>query len=47
MGLRARGEVGGVDYQWDNNAALVYTHWDRDYPGKAPLPVLVTAINMG
>ncbi|KAF4077177.1 hypothetical protein AMELA_G00205040 [Ameiurus melas] len=32
MGLRAKGELGGVDYQWDNGASLLYTHWDRDYP---------------
>ncbi|XP_062868150.1 macrophage mannose receptor 1 [Trichomycterus rosablanca] len=32
IGLRARGELGGVDYRWDNGALLYYTHWDRNYP---------------
>lgn len=36
IGLRAGGDLGGVDYQWDNGAALIYTHWDRDYPGNVP-----------
>lgn len=33
IGLRAKGDVGGVDYSWDNGALLYYTHWDRNYPG--------------
>lgn len=36
MGLRASGDLGGVDYEWDNGAALLYTHWDRTYPGNVP-----------
>ncbi|KAM9450976.1 lymphocyte antigen 75-like [Clarias gariepinus] len=32
IGLRAKGESAGVNYQWDNGTALVFTHWDRDYP---------------
>lgn len=45
MGLRARGELGGVDYQWDNGAALLYTHWDRDYPGNVPEKKLDKKLN--
>ncbi|XP_049459415.1 macrophage mannose receptor 1 [Epinephelus fuscoguttatus] len=33
IGLRAHGvSGGGVDYIWDNNAPLTFTHWDRDQP---------------
>ncbi|KAG7499177.1 macrophage mannose receptor 1-like [Solea senegalensis] len=33
LGLRAQGVAGGgVDYIWDNNSPLTFTHWDRDQP---------------
>ncbi|XP_026154124.1 macrophage mannose receptor 1 isoform X2 [Mastacembelus armatus] len=33
IGLRAQGETsGGVDYIWDNNLPVTFTHWDRDQP---------------
>ncbi|KAJ8338949.1 hypothetical protein SKAU_G00357350 [Synaphobranchus kaupii] len=33
IGLRARGsDSGGVDYLWDNDAPLTFTHWDRNQP---------------
>ncbi|XP_068430349.1 uncharacterized protein [Clinocottus analis] len=33
LGLRARGgSAGGVDYIWDNDAPLTFTHWDREQP---------------
>lgn len=34
IGLRARGgSTGGVDYIWDNDLPLTFTHWDKDQPG--------------
>lgn len=33
IGLRARGGIAGVDYYWDNDALITYTHWDRNQPG--------------
>ena len=36
LGLRAQGgPTGGVDYFWENDAPLTFTHWDRDQPGTA------------
>ncbi|KAM4634074.1 macrophage mannose receptor 1 [Polymixia lowei] len=32
IGLRARGQGGGVDYIWDNGSPLTFSHWDRDQP---------------
>ncbi|XP_035247102.1 macrophage mannose receptor 1 [Anguilla anguilla] len=33
IGLRAKGsDFGGVDYIWDNEAPLTFTHWDRNQP---------------
>nr|XP_040053507.1 macrophage mannose receptor 1 [Gasterosteus aculeatus aculeatus] len=33
IGLRARGgSTGGVDYIWDNDLPLTFTHWDKDQP---------------
>ncbi|CAJ1070748.1 macrophage mannose receptor 1 [Xyrichtys novacula] len=32
IGLRARGQGGGVDYIWDNGLPLTFTHWDREQP---------------
>ncbi|KAM4528248.1 uncharacterized protein PAE49_000185 [Odontesthes bonariensis] len=33
IGLRARGGAGGgVDYVWDNDLPLTFTHWDKDQP---------------
>ncbi|KPP79615.1 macrophage mannose receptor 1-like, partial [Scleropages formosus] len=33
IGLRGKGNIfGGVDYIWDNEAAVTFTHWDRDQP---------------
>ncbi|CAL8384873.1 unnamed protein product [Gadus morhua 'NCC'] len=33
LGLRAQGgPTGGVDYFWENDAPLTFTHWDRDQP---------------
>ncbi|XP_026210056.1 LOW QUALITY PROTEIN: macrophage mannose receptor 1 [Anabas testudineus] len=33
IGLRAHGVMGGgVDYIWDNNSTLTFTHWDKDQP---------------
>lgn len=44
VGLRAKGDLGGVDYQWDNGAALLYTHWDRDYPGNMSSDELIISL---
>ncbi|KAM8828848.1 secretory phospholipase A2 receptor isoform 3-T3 [Spinachia spinachia] len=33
IGLRARGgSTGGVDYIWDTDLPLTFTHWDKDQP---------------
>ena len=41
IGLRAHGgEGGGVDYIWDNDLPLTFTHWDKDQPGTVLTPSL-------
>ncbi|KAK2888177.1 uncharacterized protein [Channa argus] len=33
IGLRAHGRPGGgVDYVWDNNSPVTFTHWNKDQP---------------